>query len=55
MSQPELFELPPKRPAQDEAFTDDKPRLRTAEREQVVFRALSLDQMLAHDDEARTV
>ena len=55
MSQPVLFELPPERPVQDEALGQGKPRLRTAERDQVVFRPLSLNQMLPPDDIARMV
>ena len=55
MSQPVLFELPPERPAQEVDFKEGKPRLRTAERDQVICRSLSLNQMLPHDDEARTV
>jgi transposase len=55
MDQSTLFELPPedKRPA--EPPPPGKPRLRTAERHQVVIRMLALDQMLPPDDEARVV
>jgi transposase len=50
-----LFELP-ERPAPEAApAVPAKPRLRLAEREQVVIRTLSLDQMLPDDDEARVV
>ena len=55
MDQRILFELPPERPPQEEVFSTDKPRLRRAERDQVVMRVLSLDQMLPADDEARVV
>ena len=55
MSQRNLFELPPELPRQEEVPTIDKPRLRIAEREQIVIRTLSLDQMLPEEDEARVV
>jgi len=55
MDERTLFELPPERPRQDEIPLGGKPRLRTAQREQVVMRTLSLDQMLPHDDEVRMV
>jgi transposase len=50
-----LFELPPERPIQEEVTCNGKPRLRTAERHQVVIRTLALDQMLPPDDDARVV
>jgi transposase len=50
-----LFELP-ERPAADTAPPmGGKPRLRIAQRDQVIVRMLSLDQMLPWDDEARVV
>jgi transposase len=56
MNQPDLFnELPPERPREAESPATGKPRLRTAERQQVVVRTLALDQMLPVDDEARVV
>lgn len=55
MSQHNLFELPPELPRQEEVATIDKPRLRIAERQQMVMRTLSLDQMLPEDDDARMV
>lgn len=55
MNQPILFELPPVRPPQEEVPRSGKPRLRTAERQQVVIRMLALDQMLPPDDDARVV
>jgi transposase len=55
MNQPILFELPPERPPQEEVPLSGKPRLRTAERQQVVMRMLALDQMLPLDDDARVV
>lgn len=50
-----LFELPPERPAQEEVVSHGKPRLRVAERQQIVVRTLALDQMLPADDDARVV
>ena len=55
MDQDMLFELPPERPPQEAVPTAGKPRLRTAQRQQVIVRMLALDQMLPPDDEARTV
>ena len=55
MDQPTLFELPPEREPVAEAPLAGKPRLRMAQRQQVIVRTLALDQMLPHDDEARTV
>src|SRR6266404_4104766 len=55
MDQPPLFELPPERPPVDKPPLAGKPRLRTAERRQVVMRTLALDEMLPADDEARVV
>jgi transposase len=55
MSQPKLFELPPEDPRQAEVPVAGKPRLRTAQRQQVVMRMLALDQMLPPDDDARVV
>ena len=50
-----LFELPERPPAEVTPPMPGKPRLRIAQREQVVMRMLSLDQMLPYDDEARVV
>jgi transposase len=55
MDQPTLFELPPEREPVAQAPLAGKPRLRMAQRQQVIVRTLALDQMLPHDDEARTV
>lgn len=55
MDQPTLFELPGERVQAAEAPLAGKPRLRMAERHQVIVRTLALDQMLPQDDEARTV
>jgi transposase len=55
MDERTLFELPPERESTTEAPRAGKPRLRVAERDQVIFRTLSVDQMLPADDEARTV
>jgi hypothetical protein len=55
MDQPTLFELPPEREQKSETPLAGKPRLRMAQRDQVIVRTLALDQMLPHDDEARTV
>lgn len=55
MDQGTLFDLPPVPPPPPEDPPVGRPRLRTAERSQVVMRMLALDQMLPADDEARTV
>lgn len=55
MGQPHLFELPPEREPTPETPLAGKPRLRMAQRQQVIVRTLALDQMLPHDDEARIV
>jgi transposase len=55
MDQQALFELPPEDGPRGEPAGAGKPRLRTAERQQVVMRMLALDQMLPPDDDARTV
>jgi transposase len=55
MGQPTLFELPPEREPRPEVPLAGKPRLRMAQRDQVIVRTLAVDQMLPHDDEARTV
>jgi transposase len=49
-----LFELP-ERPAAETSPLGGRPRLRTPQREQVIMRMLSLDQMLPCDDDARVV
>src|SRR5262245_60236118 len=60
MDQPPLFgsqpgdESPPAEKIQADLQTGI-PRLRTAQRDQVVIRMLALDQMLPADDEARVV
>src|SRR5512135_150307 len=55
--QPTLFELPAGPPAAAPPVTETRgrPRLRTANREQIVFRAAPLDALLPHDHPARTV
>lgn len=50
-----LFELPERPPAEISPPVSGKPRLRMAQRDQVITRHLSLDQMLPYDDEARVV
>lgn len=55
MDQARLFELPERGPSEAIPQESGQPRLRIAEREQVVMRMLSLDQMLPCDDEARVV
>lgn len=55
MDQPTLFKLPERMPAETSPQEGGRPRLRTAERQQVIVRMLSLDQMLPCDDEARLV
>lgn len=56
---PLLFEMPegeevPTPPA-DPAVTFGRPRLRTANRHQVVFRAAAIDELIPVDHPARTV
>jgi transposase len=55
MDQATLFELPERMPPEAAPQEGGRPRLRTAERQQVIVRILSLDQMLPFDDEARLV
>jgi transposase len=55
MDQARLFELPERGPREAIPQESGQPRLRIAEREQVIMRMLSLDQMLPCDDEARVV
>lgn len=55
MDQVKLFELPEAEREVQPPETAGRPRLRVAEREQVVMRMLSLDQMLPADDDARVV
>jgi transposase len=55
MDQATLFELPERMPPEAAPQEGGRPRLRTAERQQVIMRILSLDQMLPFDDEARLV
>jgi transposase len=50
-----LFELPQRPPGEAPPEVCGKPRLRIAQRDQVILRTLSLDQMLPCDDEARVV
>lgn len=50
-----LFDVPDSPPAETPPPRGGKPRLRVAERSQIVVRTLSLDQMLPCDDEARLV
>ena len=55
--QPTLFKLPAEPPHEGTPATRSRgrPRLRTANREQIVFRAAPLDALLPHDHPARTV
>ena len=55
--QPTLFELPADPPAEAPSLTETRgrPRLRTANREQIVFRAAPLDALLPQDHPARIV
>jgi transposase len=55
--QPTLFELPASPPADASPATEGRgrPRLRTANREQIVFRAAPLDALIPHDHTARLV
>lgn len=61
LPQPPLFELPAELPAEPPAVTPPdtpmhgRPRLRTANREQIVFRAAPLDVLIADDHPARLV
>lgn len=55
MDQAKLFELPETEREAQPRQTAGRPRLRVAERDQVVMRMLSLDQMLPADDDARVV
>jgi len=57
MDQPTLFAAPPgdePQPAQPQLHAG-LPRLRTAQRNQVVMRMLALEQMVPHDDQVRVV
>ncbi len=55
--QPTLFELPADPPAEAPPATETRgrPRLRTANRQQIVFRAAPLDALIPHDHPARIV
>ena len=55
--QPTLFELPAGPPAEAPSITETRgrPRLRTANREQIVFRAAPLDALLPQEHPARIV
>ena len=53
MDQSLLFDLPECPPTEPTPVAPGKPRLRVAEREQVVVRMLSLEQMLPAADDAR--
>jgi len=55
MDQPTLFDLPEDGRDVSPSQAGGRPRLRMAQREQVVMRTLSLDQMLPPDDDARVV
>jgi transposase len=57
VDQPTLFELPSEPPteAQPETPSRGQPRLRTANRAQIVFRAAPLDALISPDHPARTV
>jgi hypothetical protein len=57
VDQPPLFELPADPPAATPPDTPmhGRPRLRTANREQIVFRAAPLDALIADDHPARLV
>lgn len=50
-----LFELPERKPLETAPTEGGRPRLRLAERDQVVMRMLALNQMLPCDDDARVV
>src|SRR5512147_3163148 len=54
--QPTLFKLPAEPPHEGTPATTSRgrPRLRTANREQIVFRAAPLEALLPHDHPART-
>src|SRR3954465_1732097 len=55
--QPTLFEWPADPPAETPSATETRgrPRLRTANRQQIVFRAAPLDALIPHDHPARSV
>jgi transposase len=55
--QPTLFELPADPPAEAPTTTEGRgrPRLRSANRQQIVFRAAPLDALIPHDHPARIV
>src|SRR5215218_6793498 len=55
--QPTLFELPVAPPVEASPAIEGRgrPRLRTANREQIVFRAAPLDALIPHDHPARIV
>ena len=55
--QPTLFELPSEPPTESQPETPSRgqPRLRTANRSQIVFRAAPLDALIPPDHPARTV
>src|SRR5581483_712060 len=55
MDERTLFELPERGPAETVSISGGRPRLRTAQRDQVIMRMLSVDQMLPCDDDARVV
>lgn len=55
MDQPTLFELPPEQERPAENPPPGTPRLRKANRQQVVMRALALDEMVPPNDEVRVV
>ena len=57
MNQPTLFELPeePKSDRPDRPLGKGKPRLRCANRQQVVYRAAALDDLLPDDHPARSI
>jgi transposase len=55
MDEATLFEMPERNPEGPDSQGGGRPRLRMAQRDQVVMRCLSLDQMLPPDDDARAV
>lgn len=55
MDEATLFELPERKPEEKLPLVGGRPRLRMAQRDQVVMRTLSLDQMLPSGDDARVV
>jgi transposase len=55
MDEATLFEMPERKPEEASPEVGGQPRLRIAERDQVIMRTLSINQMLPLDDDARVV